>query len=326
MRKVILLLIALFFTTVHAIGQYTFTTNIQGKTGIDVDITLNFNTVVTGSQNCAYGYVYQIQFDYDVTYNQLGNGNGNNTLNTLQGELACGSNQSFFNLPTNGGQGTSLTSNKWTNSTNCSNVTVEDVMCSTIDLTVNGPGISHQTIRLEAVSSLPVELIAFDSKKLNNNNVELNWTTASEQNNDYFTIEKSRDGEHWTTFETVDGVGTTSEITNYTVVDPTVSGLTYYRLIQTDFDGTTKKLKTIAVEGKEADRLSAYPNPAVQTLNVKGVENPASLHLINAMGVDQTRNITINTASDGVQLDISNLQRGVYFIIAEGEKLRIVKN
>jgi len=325
MRKVTLLLITLFLTTVHSIGQYTFTTNIQGQTGIDVDITLNFNTVVTGSQNCANGYVYQIQFDYDVIYNQLGNGNGNNTLNTLQGALACGSNESFFNLPTNGGQGTNLTANKWSNSTNCSTVTVEDLMCSTIDLTVQGPGINYQTIRLEAVSSLPVQLINFDSKKLNNNHVELNWTTASEQNNDYFTIEKSRNGEHWTTFETVEGVGTTSETTSYTIDDQLVSGLTYYRLIQTDFDGTTKKLKTIAVDAKETEQLTVYPNPAVETINVKGVKNPESLQLVNAMGADQTGNITMNPSSHGIQLDISNLRRGIYFIIANGEKMRIIK-
>lgn len=199
-------------------------------------------------------------------------------------------------------------------------------MCNQIDLQIQGPGINNQTVRLEAISSLPVELIAFDSKKLNDKEVELNWSTASEQNNDYFTVEKSRDGEHWTTLETIEGVGTTSETSNYTVVDPAVSGLTYYRLIQTDFDGTTEELKTIAVKGTKAVELSAYPNPAVETINLEGVENPASLRLINAMGGDQTGSITVNTTSDGIQLDISNLQRGVYFIIVEGERVRIIKN
>lgn len=98
---------------------------------------------------------------------------------------------------------------------------------------------------------LPVEMISFSATN-DDNEILVNWATASEINNDYFTIERSDDMENWYTVGTVTGSGNTSTRTDYEYVDYTpVYGTTYYRITQTDFDGTTEVFGAMVVENKE---------------------------------------------------------------------------
>lgn len=105
---------------------------------------------------------------------------------------------------------------------------------------------------------LPIELVAFEAYHENRINV-IEWTTASELNNSYFTIETSTDGQHWEVETTVTGAGTSSSEIDYRYEDVTVEDeIVYYRLSQTDFDGKTKKLGTISVKsnnGKTVERI-----------------------------------------------------------------------
>lgn len=320
------LLVFFLFSTTSLLGQYTFMTNIQGQTGIDVDVTITFHQVVVNSNDCNNGFNYQIRYDYDVQYNQFGNGNGNNDLNTLQGYLACGSgNQSFFDLPTGGGSGSSETANNWTFSTNCYSAQVQDLMCNEIDLVVQGPGVGNQTLRLEAISSLPVEFIDFTAESSINGNL-LNWSTASEKNNDYFTIERSIDGKNWELIKTVNGAGTTSEKSEYSFKDESISEITYYRLKQFDYDGTETELKVVSVNSKYAEEISAFPNPSVDFIIVKGINSASELVIINAMGLDQTSRVSINQINGGFQLNVSNLSKGAYFLKTASDNMRIIKN
>jgi len=99
--------------------------------------------------------------------------------------------------------------------------------------------------------SLPVELISFTGK-CTGSLVDLAWETASENNNDYFTVEKSPDGIQYSIIENVKGAGTTQGFTfKYNFVDYDVLPLQYYRLSQTDFDGKTETFDPIAVKCKE---------------------------------------------------------------------------
>lgn len=89
--------------------------------------------------------------------------------------------------------------------------------------------------------ALPVELAAFSAKvSENNREVNLEWSTASELNNDYFTIERSADGLVWEDITSVDGAGTSSELNSYFGADHfPLAGTSYYRVKQTDFDGSS---------------------------------------------------------------------------------------
>lgn len=112
-------------------------------------------------------------------------------------------------------------------------------------------------------NSLPVELLSFTAT-VNGGAVDLNWTTQSENNNDYFTIERSRDAQHFEEIGIVNGGGNNDFVQNYTFSDlHPLNGISYYRLKQTDTDGAVDylDLETVSV-GKLIDEdLSIYPNP-----------------------------------------------------------------
>jgi autotransporter-associated beta strand protein len=95
---------------------------------------------------------------------------------------------------------------------------------------------------------LPIQLVDFDAIA-NENYIEIIWTTATETNNDYFTVERSTDGIHWVTIKKVAGAGNSNTLQEYFVYDyEFVSDVVYYRLKQTDYDGTTTYSKIITVE------------------------------------------------------------------------------
>lgn len=114
-----------------------------------------------------------------------------------------------------------------------------------------GPVIGQNTfspwVLVNSNAILPVEMVAFTAV-CSDEQVEVQWTTASEINNDFFTIERSADALNYMPLGTVSGVGNSSVLQNYffTDTDP-LSGTSYYRLKQTDFDGTTVTFPAAAV-------------------------------------------------------------------------------
>ncbi|MGV6861256.1 MAG: T9SS type A sorting domain-containing protein [Putridiphycobacter sp.] len=113
------------------------------------------------------------------------------------------------------------------------------------------------------VSVLPVELIDFYAIPNDLNQIELYWETLSEINNDYFKLQKSKNGITFETFKIVDGQGTSSREVLYSEIDEKpYSGVNYYRLTQVDLDGKERVVRTIAIhfEPNLID-LFLYPNP-----------------------------------------------------------------
>src|SRR5690606_34740978 len=89
-------------------------------------------------------------------------------------------------------------------------------------------------------SPLPIELISFSLNSINTREVELKWVTATEKDNDYFSVERSQTGQDWEVITYISGAGTSSEMREYSIIDVnTLSGVSYYRLKQTDYDGTS---------------------------------------------------------------------------------------
>jgi hypothetical protein len=111
---------------------------------------------------------------------------------------------------------------------------------------------------------LPIELVDFSAHVINSE-IELNWITASELNNDFFTVERSSGGEEFSSIGLVNGRGTTSQRNTYTHIDSfPLNGRVYYRLKQTDFDGTFTYSNIISVtyDGSTSAVLQVYPNPS----------------------------------------------------------------
>lgn len=140
-----------------------------------------------------------------------------------------------------------------------------------------------------AGSALPIELIYFNATP-NQKTVDLTWATASELNNDFFTVERSIDGLTWEPVLTVNGAGTTNQRTNYRDIDTRpAAGLSYYRLKQTDFDGKW-----------------SYSNIQSVFMNNASVE---LLKVINVLGQEIEQNakgLVILVFSDGTSLKIIN--------------------
>ncbi len=128
---------------------------------------------------------------------------------------------------------------------------------------VNGDGAWRiDNLRIYAeITNLPIKLISFTGEKVGRN-TELAWTTASEQNNEYFTVFRSRDTHEWVEIAEVLGAGTSQIPLNYGIIDTSpFIGTNYYKLRQTDFDGTFVDSQVIAVDVDVGDEFVVYPNP-----------------------------------------------------------------
>jgi len=164
---------------------------------------------------------------------------------------------------------TNLIAQRWNSSTNNWEIPLSPQTNTATSVTVSGVTNFSPWTLSGNYSPLPIELISFDAKP-NGNIVDLMWCTATEINNDYFSVERSIDG---ITFESIvekKGAGNSSQKINYAAIDDKpFGGITYYRLKQTDFDGKYSYSKSVPVEfnnGKTA--FNIYPNP------VKAGESP----------------------------------------------------
>lgn len=170
----------------------------------------------------------------------------------------------------------------------------------------------------ERQSVLPVELMTFTARN-EEAYVHINWTTASELNNDYFVVEHSADGRNFEELTTVSGSGTTQEARYYEAKDknPFV-GSNYYRLRQVDFDGTTT-YSEIRVVNRDSEKVLVYPNPVKETLYLSMSQFKDGEIDFNV--VDMTGRTMINGRAEvngGIVVipldEVQNFQAGAYFI------------
>lgn len=111
---------------------------------------------------------------------------------------------------------------------------------------------------------LPIELLSFNGSVSNNFNL-IQWSTATEINNDYFTLERSVDGLNWEEIANVNGAGNSSVTLNYSFRDyGYVPGISYYRLSQTDYNGSREYFHIIAVDNTKT------PKTIVRVTNMMG--------------------------------------------------------
>ena len=173
---------------------------------------------------------------------------------------------------------------------------------------------------------MPVELNTFIANTTTYS-IELNWTTSSEANNNFFTVEKSLDGSSFSQLIKIKGTGNSQSIKNYKTVDqhPT-NGINYYRLKQTDFNGNYKYFSIIKVfyegYGQTVVKSSIKPNPATESITVDFyTENPttATIVLTNYMGtLVLTQTIETIKGTNSVELSLKEMPIGVYFLSISG--------
>ncbi|WP_310396410.1 T9SS type A sorting domain-containing protein [Hymenobacter sp.] len=171
---------------------------------------------------------------------------------------------------------------------------------------------------------LPVELAAFAARR-QGADARLDWTTASEKNNAYFDVERSRDGRAFERAGRVAGQGTSAASHDYLFVDARVAQYgvptLYYRLRQVDADGTASfsPMRTVGVESATALLVSAWPNPSTGAGPLIRVEQPTAgpltATLTDAAGRHLARYRTTDRLSEGLfAAETSALPSGVYLL------------
>jgi len=178
-----------------------------------------------------------------------------------------------------------------------------------------------------SIGPLPIKLIVF-SAELNNNATNFIWVTASEKNNDFFTLEKSTDIKNWEIITTIKGAKYSNTIISYkyTYFTP-INNITYFRLKQTDFDGKFTYSRVISVNEKKNNKeLSAFPNPTKDIVFIKGIHSLEKIKVFNIMGQDVSSFIDINAETEShFRIDFSKLSNGIYIINSEYQSIRINK-
>ncbi len=152
---------------------------------------------------------------------------------------------------------------------------------------------------------LPIELTAWNGE-CEGTKVELTWTTVSETNNAYYTIDKSASGDVWVELARVEGVGTSINETVYSYYDAEANGLAYYRLSQTDIDGRSRILGVVAA-GCNADNteiVNAWDDGAI--LNVTVSSTTANVY--DVILTDVQGKVMVNQAAQAINKGFTPLR------------------
>ena len=207
-----------------------------------------------------------------------------------------------------------------------SNITNDSLWNSAIDYCAPGTvsGLSHAQ-NCAGCGTLPVELVDFNAS-IDQDQTVLNWETKSETQNSFFTIERSADGEN---FETVIDVLSDSPLqgASYQAVDPApYSGISWYRLSQTDQNGTTRTLETVMVQSGlvNSNHFNAFPNPFNETIRVTtlGMEGASvEIRVLDVTGKIVATQIVDNTFDHQIyEVNPGSLQPGLYLVQVTGKQ------
>ena len=186
----------------------------------------------------------------------------------------------------------------------------------------------------DGTNVLLVELLVFDAFQ-EDEHVKIIWTTLTETNNDYFTIEKTIDGMDFEVVDYAEGAGNSIFPRNYSLIDyePYV-GVSYYRLTQTDFDGQKKSFYLVPVYFaplKSEVSVKVYPNPTIYSEFTIQIDNAGDenvyIHIFDRLAnhiysekykSEDNQQIIVTAA------DIHHtLPSGLYTIVVSGENFKI---
>jgi hypothetical protein len=164
---------------------------------------------------------------------------------------------------------------------------------------------------------LPVQLLSFDATPYNNQ-VRIEWSTATETNSDYFEVERSRDLVDFSSIGIVHGAGNSTSPIHYELYDDSfISGTWYYRLKQFDIDGQLKIYppKLVTISGGKS--LILFPNPALDHMSIRqsGFGDIIDIKVYTSTGVLVK---SLKTAQTELELSIGDLNSGMYILEVSG--------
>jgi len=185
-------------------------------------------------------------------------------------------------------------------------------------------------------SPLPITIHSFSGKNLGEYNL-LEWVTASEINNDYFILERSFNGDIFSSIGQVEGAGNSNTINNYQYTDESItlspsslrinSARVYYRLKQVDYDGQYSYSKTISIEVEKGNKIvgDITPNPATNQITYT-IDIPEdaliTIQIVDILGkISLEENKEANQGRHSFTTDVSSLAKGMYFLKVSNQEV-----
>jgi hypothetical protein len=292
------------------IGSGGFASTLTIQSGTTLNMGANFLEVKNGGILTVSGslVVGSLQFDNGSTVDVMPGGtvqdngaftnkNNSNSI-TVDGGLSVAGAASFGNGSTVSGNGT---------------VTISGTSSGAGTVFGGSPGCSGCV--------LPIELLSF-SGSANNGLVNLTWVSATEADNEYYTLERTLNGFNYEKIAQIAGAGNSSSLRTYTFTDESpAQGINYYRLKQTDFDGKSSYLgiTTVSVSMPAlSKRMQVLPNPFHDNGKLifsSDFDGACPLILMDATGrVLKRISIDAQKGSNAFDLNFPELEAGMYFL------------
>jgi hypothetical protein len=177
---------------------------------------------------------------------------------------------------------------------------------------------------------LPVELISFEANCVENEQVDITWSTASEHNASHYTIEKSKDAVNWTFWNTIGAAGNSTSLLHYSLTDREVSGGTsYYKLTQFDFDGASETFDLVSANCSNqqiTSSLTTYPNPSNEALYVEFYAQEyfgtSMISVIDSRGkIVYLQDVLIEKGRNVFHIENMHVAPGIYYIKVSNETI-----
>lgn len=176
---------------------------------------------------------------------------------------------------------------------------------------------------------LPIELLSFTGEASAIGNA-LFWSTATEQDHDYFILEKSKDGEQFAAFAEIKGAGNSTSMQNYRYLDETpFNGITYYRLQSVDLSGQKEVSKVIAIQTMietTVSDLQIFPNPATEQVQI---QYPATARINELRILDVTGKLVVQQSlsktATQLEVNVANFPEGIYFVQLRGAETQLTE-
>lgn len=192
------------------------------------------------------------------------------------------------------------------------------------------PAFSKWTLSDWLTEPLPIELLSFTATPTEHT-VDLEWTTLSEVNNDFFTVERSADAINFTEVLTKDGAGNSTVVRNYSDTDYNpLQGISYYRLKQTDFNGTSEYSQIVPVYfgNRVTPAVTSFVNADRDiSLSIDAlVSENASIRVFDLSGkLIMEFNAGLNEGKQSYMIPNPGLATGVYLLSVQAEHLQHVQ-
>jgi len=189
-----------------------------------------------------------------------------------------------------------------------------------------GINLTDQITNISGFVPLPITIKTFSATKDGERSSRLDWTSSSEINSDFIGIERSTDGEDWTTVGYVKAAGNSNRDIDYIYyrslpMARSIDNIFYYRLRLTDLDGQYKYSETRGVNmGRLEGLVSIYPNPATDIINVDLTDMDLHEGIIHLSVYDNTGKAIISKEVNGAGIEpiqASNMAAGSYQVVVK---------